>query len=251
MSKIKARLPISLIRLCATEDQLRALKLDRENWAAEILLVLTSKQPLTAPLSLPPQARLIRLAPVTDFALTRNLALRQARQAWVFFLDADEKLPAHVGPQLNLLLQDTEAIAWSFSRRDWFYGAPLRFGEAGRSRPIRLFHRQGATFQGRVHEVVQLTGKVKKSSLCIEHSAHQSLDHFWQKITFYARLEAESRQTGQFTTLIQLLTFPLGKFFLNYFLYRGYADGWRGLIYATLMSYHSALVRLNRLCALL
>ena len=45
------------------------------------------------------------------------------------------------------------------------------------------------------------------------------------------------------TIIKQMIVYPIGKFINNFILELGFLDGWRGLIYAFIMSLHSLWVR--------
>ncbi|MEA2056328.1 MAG: hypothetical protein U9O78_01255, partial [Patescibacteria group bacterium] len=64
----------------------------------------------------------------------------------------------------------------------------------------------------------------------------------------YAEREAHYRfkenKLHKISIVLQLIIFPIFKFICNYFLKLGFLDRMPGLIYASLMSFHSILVRI-------
>lgn len=246
-------LPISIIMLVETIAEIDWSRLANYNWAEEIMLVVTSdkkqRDSIPAPAK-PPNIRIVTTRPIVNFAETRNDAMQLSRCEWVFFLDSDEWIEQSSYDTVAPLIQDRQT-AWSFTRQDYFLGKPLRYGEPAKVRVIRLFYKTTTRFVGAVHEVPMVNGVVLNSSLVIHHHAHQSITGFWHKISWYAQLAAKNRTESLTTTVVQLLTFPLAKWLYNFVLLRGFLDGWRGLVYATLMSCHSLMVRLYRIESLL
>lgn len=247
-------LPISVIIITPSAAELNWSKLKHLSWAGEILLVVTSSDEAGLPVSISKRLqaliRMVHTGPISNFAQTRNAALQFAKYDWVLFLDSDEWLEPLAVSDLTPLIENP-SIAWSFQRRDYFLNQPLRYGEPGKSRVIRLFHRAKTRYVGQVHETPQVAGSIAQTSIVIHHAPHQSVASFWQKISWYARLAAQERSDTLLATIWQLLTYPVLKWLVNFILLRGFLDGWRGLLYATMMSYHSLMVRMYRIEALL
>jgi len=187
----------------------------------------------------------------TSFSAVRNWALTQAQTDWVFFLDSDEQLESGGIKRLTQIISQTQTSALSIVRSDIFLNQPLKFGEAGRQSLPRIFKKNQVRYIGSVHERPQVLGRIMPTDLIIWHFSHSSLTQFLNTINGYAQLVALEKihhhSTGLIIIWIKLLTFPLGKLIYNLIIKQGLRDGWRGLIYATIMSLHSLLVRIYQL----
>ena len=129
-------------------------------------------------------------------------------------------------------------------RIDIFLEKELHWGEVGNVQLLRMMKKNSAHFERAVHEVAKVNGNVINSKIVLRHYAHQSISEFLQKIIFYIQIESELRgKNKQRFHLWELLFYPPAKFFINYVLKLGFLDGWRGLVYETMMSIHSAGVR--------
>jgi len=154
-------------------------------------------------------------------------------------------LEADADLKISQLLSDPKINGWWLKRRDFFYGQALKYGEVGQVWLLRLARKRNASITRPVHEVVAVTGKTSYSTLTISHFAHTHLNEFLQKIIAYARLEAQFRDRYSLLRFwLEICVYPLGKFGFNYILKLGFRDGWRGFIYAFMMSLHSLLVRI-------
>ncbi len=219
---------ITLIILCSEADQKKAeICLASMPWADEKIVYHTFKV-------------------VREFAALRNKLLSSAKNDWVFFLDADERLVADEGEVRRVLEVAVSKgnVAVSFLRQDIFLGKMLKWGEVAHVRLPRLMLKEKVKFFRSVHELPECEGSVLKSELVIQHDSQESVAHFFSKVGGYSLLEAESRSKAEkLSFFTQLLFYPVGKFIFNYGVRLGFLDGWRGFIYATLMSFHSFFVR--------
>lgn len=191
---------------------------------------------------------IVRKNPILDFASLRNKAIEKVRTPWLLFLDSDEILTKKDLNKLPALLNNEKLSAYRLKRVDFFHGKSLRFGETGNYSMIRLARTNNIKYQRTVHEIPIITGRVENSSLEIKHYPHQNLSEFFRTINAYAELEANYRFSekfhyGKFKIVFELLFYPNAKFLINYFLKLGIVDGFAGLAYAVLMSFHSLLVR--------
>lgn len=182
------------------------------------------------------------------FDQLRNWSMEKAKFDWVFFVDSDEELIGggleEMKKWLTINVNSDGASVW---RSDWLWGKQLRFGEAGRQKVVRLVNREQVRFKGKVHEVAKLTQDAAILSVYLWHYSHPNLGQFWQKIVDYANLVADASQPNIFTITSKLLIYPPAKFCYNLIIKSGWKDGWRGLAYAVMMSFHSLLVRLFQL----
>ncbi len=189
--------------------------------------------------------------PLTDFAEAKNHALEFATHNWILFLDSDEVLPPNAGAAISKVIRDNLYEGLLIKRTDLFLNKPLHYGEAGTTYLVRLVRKRQLKFSGAVHEVPHFPGSVGNLSLEITHYAHASVSEFLADVGRYAQLRAGELKTSLWQTYLELLTFPIAKFIGNYIFKLGFLDGWRGFLYAFIMSLHSAFVRIYRLEKLL
>lgn len=185
--------------------------------------------------------------PVVDFAKVRNQALDKAKYEWVLFVDSDEVVTKPSVAEIEKIVLEDKADLVFVKRKDIFYDKVLRWGEVGNLSLIRLGKKSVLKFERPVHEVVKVdqSHKIIKSQIVLKHFAHQNIQEFFGKIKFYALREAEHRSQNKIKFKFwEILFFPSGKFILNFFFKLGFLDGYRGLIYAFMMSLHSLLVRI-------
>lgn len=186
--------------------------------------------------------KVFSLGPVSDFALTRNQVLEKIADGLVFFIDSDEELAEK--QQLPDCVSHFPANTVGLvKRQDIFHGQVLKYGETGQMYLPRLLP-AAARFERPVHETIEGNWPTQQLPLIIHHYSHPSITQFLQKIARYSSQEAEYRvKTGRSFSALELLVFPIVKFLHNYVWKRGFLDGWRGVVYAVMMSLHSIEVR--------
>lgn len=134
-------------------------------------------------------ARIVHHAWNDDYAAARNIGLAAARGAWILVLDADEALSAQDYPLIQSAVRHGTQTAWQVLTRNYTEdpigqgwesndGAyPAEEAAAGwyPSWKVRLFpHRDGIRFEGRVHEMVELSLRragfdIRRASFVVHH----------------------------------------------------------------------------------
>jgi len=182
-----------------------------------------------------------------DFAKQRDFALSKAKSDWVFFLDADERVPASLFKEINYKIVNSKhrkINGYYIKRRDVMWNRELRYGETGNIKLIRLAKKGAGKWVGKVHEVWDISGEVGDLDNELIHYPHQSTREFLSEINFYSSLRSKQLfDEGKRVKWYEIILFPKIKFFLNYFIRLGFLDGIQGLALALFMSFHSFLVR--------
>ena len=169
------------------------------------------------------------------YARQKNYALHKCRFAWALILDADERIPESLQAEIKRVLENPgEVKGFSIGRNNYFMGKLIRYSGWQGDRVIRLIAREDASYaESRVHEEMQVRGKVTRLSNKMDHYTYRDLHSYLQKSWNYATLGAYDRypKHGK-VTAYHLLVKPVWGFMNNYFLKLGFLDGKVGLIIA-------------------
>lgn len=173
-----------------------------------------------------------------DFAAQKNHAVSLARNEWVLSLDADEQVTPELAAEIQRLIgsaasASSAASAYRIRRRTYFLNRLLRFGGHQSDRPVRLFRRSAARFEGRVHEEVRVKGSTRDLTAPLLHFTTASAREYFRKLNHYTDLEAQALQAGG-----SLFWKPTGRFVQKYLAQLGFLDGWAGFVYAVLSGYY-------------
>jgi len=177
----------------------------------------------------------------------KNRVLGLASHPWVLSLDADEALSDRLRGEMDSLRRAGEPGAdiagFSMPRCVWYEGRWIRHGDWYPDRLVRLFRKGGGRFAGgRVHERLELEGKIQKLWGDIHHFSFRDAADHRARGERYARLWAESaweqgRRVGPLAPVLHA-----GYRWLRcYLLRRGFLDGWQGWRIAALSSRETAL----------
>jgi len=178
----------------------------------------------------------------SGYVKQKNFAIEQASYDWILSLDADEVL----SPQLisEIIQWKTNRVQYPgvngfrFSRCVFYEGRWIRHGDWYPDRLVRLFARGAGEFKGgRVHERLEIAGKVVDLQGELEHFSFESEEDHKSRIRKYAKLWAESKsEQGKIAWAGEGEFRAIFRFFRGYLLRMGFMDGKQGFKIAWLCS---------------
>jgi len=216
------RLRLSVVVVTRNEEERLRACLEAVVWADEIVVVDAESEDKTVAIAQEFTDRVVvRRWP--GYAAQKNAALDLASGDWVLSLDADEVVSPELRAEIaRVLASDGPADGYTVPRRNIFWGRWVRHGGLYPDRQLRLFRRGRGRFEARaVHESVRVDGRVEPVDGHLEHRS-------------YRDAVAEGRRAR----VTDLLLRPLGRFLAMYVVRRGFLDGWRGFLLATLYAYY-------------
>ena len=239
---------ISVVILTKNEEANIIDCLESIAWCDEIIIVddYSTDRTLDIIRNFNPRVKIFQRSLDNDFSAQRKYALSKAREDWVLFVDADERLSNGLGGEIRDFLKQKESNINGFyvQRKDIVWGKELKHGESGNIKLLRFAKKNAGVWHGKVHEVWEVKGILGNFKMPLLHYPHQGIGNFLKEINYYTDLRAkELYDSGIRTNLFQIIAYPKAKFILNYFLKLGFLDGIEGLVFAIMMSFHSFLVR--------
>jgi len=189
--------------------------------------------------------------PFDDYARMRQASLDAAESDWCLWIDPDERVTPALAREIRDALSNSPRFAAAdipFSVR--FLGRTMRWGGLGHESHIRLFRRDKARFTGgALHESLIIDGPVGALTGEIIHEPYRDIPDYLSKLDRYTTLAAQKRfDAGKTFTVFHHLILPW-EFFARAVLKLGFLDGYQGLVWAGLASFHSWLkyVKLGRM----
>lgn len=184
-----------------------------------------------------------------DFGRQKNFALAQAAHEWVLNLDADERLSPELRQAIVGLKEKGVAPgigAFAIQRQTRYLGRWIRHSGWTPDRKVRLFRKNAASWQGRVHERLNVGGAVASLPGAILHFTYRDIGDHLRRIDRYSTLQAgQIAAQGQRALLARALLLPPLTFVRHYFVKLGFLDGFPGLVIALLSSWATALKHLK------
>ena len=169
--------------------------------------------------------------PGQTIAAQRNTAIGQARNTWVFALDADERIGPRLAEELARVARQPAHEAYAVRRRNVYLGRVMTHAGWGNSWAVRYFRRERRFVERRVHEGLEPVGDVGRLAEPLEHTPYRDLAHHVRKLVQYAEWGARDlRDAGRRARLTDVLVRPPWQAFRTYVVQLGVLDGWRGVV---------------------
>jgi hypothetical protein len=156
-------------------------------------------------------------------------------------MDADEQVSPELREEIaRVLAANGPHDGYRVPRRNIFWGRWVRHGGLWPDWQLRLFRRGRGRFGERaVHESVAVPGSVGRLSAPLIHRSYRDVSDFFTRVDRYSTLAAEEwARSGRRIGVSDLVLRPLGRFLSMYVLQRGFLDGRRGFLLATLYAYY-------------
>jgi (heptosyl)LPS beta-1,4-glucosyltransferase len=180
-----------------------------------------------------------------NFASMRNAALEAFDAKWIFFVDADERIPPELGEEARRVIRQGPEVGWWVPRHNYIAGRLVRYGGFHPDYQLRLLRRDRARYDPErpVHEVVLLDGPSGRLQHEMIHYNYDSWAQFHAKQRRYARIEGQVlADRGVKPWPHKFVRFPLQEFWRRYVTLEGYKDGWIGLKLAVLLGFYYGFV---------
>jgi glycosyltransferase involved in cell wall biosynthesis len=242
---------ISIIVLTKNEEKNILDCLETVSWADEVIIIDDYSEDRTVEIAESLKLKNLKVFQeklLNDFSKQRNFALAKARNEWVLFIDADERVSLELRQEINdfIIEEKSQPLfrGMYVVRKDFLWGKMLQYGETGKIKLLRLARKNAGAWYGKVHEQWLIDGETDTFENYLIHYPHPTVSEFLSEINFYTTLRAkELLAKGERTSLSKVIFYPKAKFIQNYLLRFGFLDGIEGLVQAILMSFHSFLVR--------
>jgi glycosyltransferase involved in cell wall biosynthesis len=176
-----------------------------------------------------------------NYTAQRNYAVAQAKNDWILFLDADERLTPELKAEiLHVINQEDPDNAYLFFRKFMFQNQVLRFSGWQTDKIYRLFNKNFAhyTMDRLVHEKLCVEGKTGKLKNKLIHFSYSNYKSYQAKMRSYGKFKAQEKFMQKIKpTPFHVVFHPLYNFLYNYIIRQGILDGKKGVIICYLNAY--------------
>jgi len=181
--------------------------------------------------------------PFEGYSEQKNFALSKATHDIILSLDADESLSETLKKSILEVKQNWSLNAYQFNRITNFCGSWIKNGGWYPDKQLRLWDKSwGSWNKNRIHEKVELKPEAKLGHLKgdLLHYSYYTIAEYISQINKYSDLKAEELiRKNKKANFINLIIKPFIKFILNYFLKKGFLDGYYGFVLAISSAYAS------------
>jgi glycosyltransferase involved in cell wall biosynthesis len=173
----------------------------------------------------------------------KSWCIPQATHSWVLVLDADERATSELVQEIHdLLASEPPQDGYFIRRANRLMGHPIRWGDWGRDKVLRLFRREVSHVAGPGdHGSVQVrTNKVGRLRHPIDHFTVWQWAHCLKKLDRYTRMQAEEwHDKKRQPSVLRMIVQPPFRFFRDYVLHLGFLDGSKGLQLAYMSAFYT------------
>jgi glycosyltransferase involved in cell wall biosynthesis len=174
---------------------------------------------------------------VTDwpgYGAQKERARLAATGDWVLSIDADERVTPLLKEEILREIPNTVCDAFDISFSSEYCKKTIRFGDWWNDRQAVLFRRTKAHFVSlRVHERIEIEGKIGKLKGKIHHLAFPDLHTVLKKMNDYSSWGAEQKHAqGKKGGVLIAVLHGLWTFVRGYVLRLGFLDGREGFLLA-------------------
>jgi len=209
------------------EDCINSVK-----FADEILVIDDFSTDRTQEIAASLGARVVQHAMNGDWGGQQTYAIQQAKNPWVLFLDADERISAPLGQEIIAAVKKDEPAAYWIQRENKFHFNHATHGTLRPDWVDRLFPAKNSYVEGFVHPKIVAPYPDKKLKNLMYHYTYDNWEQYFNKFNNYTKLAAlkyqkEDKSCSFFKDIIAR---PVWAFIKVYVLNKGFLDGKLGLI---------------------
>ena len=185
-----------------------------------------------------------------NFTAQRNFTLDQAKNHWILFIDADEKLTPDLKYEIiSTINNPNPASAYLVYRTFIFKNKKLRFSGWQTDKIFRLFNKTNCRYteDRLVHEKLIVNGSEATLKNKLIHFSYTNYKDYKRKMYNYGILKAnEKLKKGQKSSALLMIFHPVYTFLYQFLVRLGFLDGVKGITICYLNAY-SIFIRYKEL----
>ena len=200
------------------------------SFADEIIVIDSFSTDRTIELAGKHQVRIIQRK-FDNFSSQKNYAIDRAKYAWIYILDADERVSPRLKKEiLTSVKRPMNYVGFYIYRNFYYKETRVRYGGWQTDKVIHLFKKDACTYDGKlVHEKIIYNGEIGFLKNKIDHFSFRDIDQYSRKLDFYADLQAREILTAKKKTpWIHRSIKPGFRFLVLYIIRFGFLDGKKG-----------------------
>lgn len=223
---------ISALILAKNEEKNIRDCIDSVSFVDEILVIDDFSTDATKEIAESLGARVVQHALNQDWAQQRRFAIEEAKNEWILFLDADERITPELREEIKVIIDKNEKYMYALKRVNVFHHNKATHGALRPDYVNRLLPRDGASVDGYVHELITSPYDTKVSKQHMLHYTYDNWHQYFNKFNNYTTAAANNyKDCGKTCSFVKdILLRPVWAFIKIYFIQKGFLDGKMGFI---------------------
>lgn len=127
-----------------------------------------------------------------EFAKWRDEGLKMAKNEWLFYLDADERMTPNLQKEIQSVLPQAKFAAYEIPRQNFYLGRPMHYGGSWPDYVKRLFKKEKLkSWRHELHEDPLVEGDFGRLENPLLHYTHRDLSSMMEKTREWSKIEAK------------------------------------------------------------
>lgn len=216
-------------------------------WVDEIIVIDNESDDSTVEIALRYTDHILKTPKSMNFDAHRNLAIEEASSDWIFYLDADERVPEELGNQIRakIIADGANFEAMLIPFQHYFCGKWIEHcgWSPGYTRP-QLLKKGCFQYNSRLHSGIEVTGRSiffrsDNPNLAITHYSYDNLTHYLSKLNNYTDGEAQNLyEDNELADWHAMLAHFMHDWQIYYDQGEAYKDGMHGFILAFMSAFY-------------
>lgn len=204
-------------------------------WTDEVLVIDTGSTDRTVGIAKKNKARVVKYLQGKNFSDWRNKGLAEANGEWIFYIDADERVPESLVKEIEKTINNSKYGAYAIPRRNFMFGKEVRHIAVPPDYVKRLFRKSDlAGWEGALHEEPKFKGELGHLKEALYHYKHETFSEMVEKTNKWSEAEAELMfKAGHPPMNIPRFLSAMGReAWQRFVVHKAFLDGKIGIIYA-------------------
>jgi glycosyltransferase involved in cell wall biosynthesis len=241
---------ISVIVNAKNEEDFIGDCLESVKWADEVLVLISPFSiDNTEKIAREFGVRIIKQgAKEMDFAAWHNQGMKEAKGDWLFWVDADERIPPLLKEEILYAIHHVPYATFAIPRRNFLLGKELKHGGWYPDYVKRLFKKKNLKkWEGKLHEEPIFEGKMGHLKNPMVHLQPEKLETALEKSINWSEIEADLLFKAGHPKMAWWRVLRMGAttLFDRLIKKRGFLDGIEGWIESVYQTFHTMIIYLR------
>lgn len=204
-------------------------------WCDEIILVDTGNTDRTNSIAKKFRARIVKYRGNGSFADWRNYGVKNAKEDWILYIDADERITPKLQDEVLLKTKNDNYNAYAIPRINFIFNKEFKHSGQYPDYQKRLFKKsEFIKWSGDVHEEPSFNGKLGHLKSPMMHYKNMTLGEMVSKTNKWSEIEAKLMYDAKHPkmTVTRFASAMAREFWLRMIVQLAFLDGVEGIIYA-------------------
>ncbi len=218
---------VSVLILAKNEEKNIGECIESCSFADEVIVIDDGSTDKTQEIAKALGARVIQHSMNGDWGGQQTFAIQQAKNPWIFFIDADERCTPELCKEIKEKVIKGDKYGYWVRRINHFKHQVVKHGPLSPDWVCRLMPTEGSYVEGFVHPKIVHQFQDKKMQSDMLHYTYETWEQYLNKMNHYSTLAArKNKENGKKSNfLLDIILRPAFAFFKMYILKLGILDG--------------------------